>query len=174
MSAISWDKFHRAIRIELIKSPDERIDVTYFMKTCRDEYDRLMETCPPIDKDVIEEFKTQLTTGDDPNEIARKIENFNKLIKPDIFNELITLKDVVHKPCEIKIDMANNERISRAEQEKKTRMTQTSMVSNFMTSFAEKYSRQPSTDEILSNLSALNALDLRVVLDEMHVDYENS
>jgi len=106
MSSISWDKFHRSIRIELIKSPIERIDVVYFMKTCRDEFDRLMETCPAIDKDIIEEFKKRLTCGDDKHEIARKLKNFNKLIKPEIFNEIITVKDVVYKQSKnIKIDM---------------------------------------------------------------------
>ena len=35
------------------------------MKTCRDEFDRLMETCPPIDKDIINQFKFQLTSGGD-------------------------------------------------------------------------------------------------------------
>lgn len=76
------------------------------MKTCRDEFDRLMETCPAIDKDIIEEFKKRLTCGDDKHEIARKLKNFNKLIKPEIFNEIITVKDVVYKQSKnIKIDM---------------------------------------------------------------------
>ena len=97
MSSISWDKFHRSIRIELLKSPEERVDVTYFMKTCRDEFDRLMETCPHIDSDIIDKFKSQMTSGDDKREVARKLKNFNKLIKPDILNDITTIRDVVYK-----------------------------------------------------------------------------
>ena len=37
-SSIAWDKFHRSIRIELIKSPDERPDVNYFLKSCSNPY----------------------------------------------------------------------------------------------------------------------------------------
>ena len=77
VSSISWDKFHRSIRIELLKSPEERVDVTYFMRTCRDEFDRLMETCPQIDKDIIDKFKSQMTSGDDRREVARKLKKHN-------------------------------------------------------------------------------------------------
>jgi len=125
MSSISWDKFHRSIRIELIKSPEERIDVTYFMKTCRDEFDRLMETCPAIDKDILDEFKIKLTRGDNQGEIARKIKNYNKLIKPELFNELITLKDIVYKPSkEIRIDIPETNKLNPIEIDKKKNITQ--------------------------------------------------
>lgn len=97
ISSISWDKFHRSIRIELLKSPNERVDVTYFMKTCRDEFDRLMETGPQIDKDIINKFYKKMTEGKNQNEINLKMRNFQKLIKPDIFNNLKTLKDVIYK-----------------------------------------------------------------------------
>lgn len=170
MSSVSWDKFHRSIRIELIKSPEERIDVTYFMKTCRDEFDRLMETCPPIDKDILNQFKTQLTTGDDKHEISRKLKNFNKLIKPDIFNELITLKDVVYKQGQIKIDISEKERLNHEELEKKNHESRVTIVGNFISSFKQKYSRKPSIDEILSNLTNISTLELRIILDELDLN----
>ena len=170
MSSVSWDKFHRSIRIELIKSPEERIDVTYFMKTCRDEFDRLMETCPPIDKDIISQFKIQLTAGDDKHELTRKLKNFNKLIKPDIFNELITLKDIVYQPSQIKLDISEKERLNSEELDNKRHTAQISMVSNFISSFKQKYSRRPSIDEILSNLTNIKMIELRIIIDELQLD----
>ena len=169
MSAISWDKFHRTIRIELIKSPEERIDVTYFMKNCRDEFDRLMETCPPIDKDIVDQFKSQLTGGDDPKEIARKLKNFNNLIKPDIFNELITLRDVIYKQDQLKIDILEQEKINNEESEKRKHQNKVIIVTNFIESFKKKYSRRPSIDEILSNLTNINMLELRIIMDEIEI-----
>tara|TARA_B110000093_G_scaffold181972_1_gene227329 strand:- start:6404 stop:7255 length:852 start_codon:yes stop_codon:yes gene_type:complete len=170
ISSISWDKFHRSIRIELIKSPEERIDVTYFMKTCRDEFDRLMETCPAIDNDIINEFKIKLTTGGDKTEMSRKLKNFNKLIKPDIFDELISLKDTVYIRSEIKIDILDRDRITQEEIEKKKHMSRVKLVNNFVEVFKQKYSRKPSIDEILSNLTDIKTLELRIILDEIEIN----
>ena len=167
MSSISWDKFHRSIRIELLKSPEERVDVTYFMKTCRDEFDRLMETCPHIDSDILDKFKTQLTAGDDKKEVARKLKNFNKLIKPDIFNELTSIRDVVYKQDQLKIDILEKEKIENEENEKSKHNIKVTMVTNFIDSFTKKYSRRPSVDEILSNLVDVSAYDLRVIMSEL-------
>lgn len=167
MSSISWDKFHRSIRIELLKSPEERVDVTYFMKTCRDEFDRLMETCPHIDSDIIDKFKSKLTSGNDQREIARKIKNFNRIIKPDIFNELTTIRDVVYKQDQVKIDIIEQEKINLEENDKQKHQKQLKIVNSFIESFKKKYSRRPSVDEILSNLTHITAIDLRIIMDEI-------
>tara|TARA_B100001173_G_scaffold311961_1_gene331034 strand:+ start:1817 stop:2662 length:846 start_codon:yes stop_codon:yes gene_type:complete len=170
MSSISWDKFHRSIRIELLKSPEERVDVTYFMKTCRDEFDRLMETCPHIDEDIVNKFKSQLTTGDDKREIDRKVKNFNRIIKPDIFNDLTTIRDVVYKQDQVKIDIMEQEKINNEESEKKKHQLKLKIVINFIESFKKKYSRRPSVDEILSNLTTINMLELRIIMDELELN----
>ena len=44
VSSISWDKFYRKIRVELSKPPEERQGVYDFLKSCTEEFDRLMET----------------------------------------------------------------------------------------------------------------------------------
>ena len=97
ISSIAWDKFYRNLRIELIKSPEERPDLNYFIKHARAEYDRLMETSPQIDRDIVESFRKKLTTGIDKADVVRKLKNFNKLVKPELFNEIYSLKDVVYK-----------------------------------------------------------------------------
>lgn len=167
MSSISWDKFHRSIRIELLKSPEERVDVTYFMKTCRDEFDRLMETCPHIDSDIIDKFKCQLTSGDDKREIARKIKNFNRIIKPDILNDITTIRDIVYKHDQLKINILEKEKIENEENEKSKHNVKVKMVTNFIDSFTKKYSRRPSVDEMLSNLIDISPYDLRIIMSEM-------
>ncbi len=57
VSGIAWDKFARNISIELAKAPEERImDAGHFLKTYREEFDRLMETSPSIPISITQEF----------------------------------------------------------------------------------------------------------------------
>ena len=64
VSSISWNKFYRNIRVELVKSPDDRINVAYLIKSCKDEYDRLMETNPTIDTNIIKNFNKTFKFND--------------------------------------------------------------------------------------------------------------
>ena len=72
---IAWDKFSRNIKIELSKNPNDRLSVMQMLKTCKEEYDRLEETSPPINQTIIDLFKK--TFGD-----------VQDLIKPDILGKL--------------------------------------------------------------------------------------
>jgi hypothetical protein len=92
VSAISWDKFARNIRIELAKAPEERNDAGSFIKLCRLEFDRLMETSPRIPDETIDKFlKTFRGTTQE------EIDNFKKLKKPDICDTIITANETRHK-----------------------------------------------------------------------------
>ncbi|MFY7731650.1 MAG: SLATT domain-containing protein [Flavobacterium sp.] len=92
VSAISWDKFARNIRIELAKDPDERTEAGSFLKICRMEFDRLMETSPAIPQKVVDEFN--MTFQGRPGSVERK--RFDDLRKPDICNTLVTANDSRH------------------------------------------------------------------------------
>lgn len=168
VASIAWDKFHRSIRIELIKAPEERQDVSYFMKTSRDEFDRLMETCPPIDKDIVEQFSIQLIKGKDKKEVERKLKNFNKLIKPEIFNEIHTLKDSVFKQQPLReITIDDKLRIKKLEQERENYKVKLDKLSDFIKQFKEKYSRHPSHDEIISNITDITTPELTIMINEI-------
>jgi len=116
VSAIAWDKFARNIQIELAKHPDERsTDAGHFLKTNRDEFDRLMETSPSIPLHVVDEFLE--TFSGQPKqkwyeccskkkkaekklrkaeEMKKKAEMFEKLKKPDVCNIIVTADDNRH------------------------------------------------------------------------------
>jgi hypothetical protein len=114
VSAISWDKFARNIRIELAKAPKERADAATFIKLSRQEFDRLMETSPAIPQDIIKKFDQ--TFSGKRNMIieacmscigvAVKIEDkvaterkrqYDALKKPDICDIIVTANDNRHK-----------------------------------------------------------------------------
>jgi hypothetical protein len=115
VSAIAWDKFARNIRIELAKHPDERSsDAGHFLKTNRDEFDRLMETSPSIPIPIVDEFletfsgeevqkwyscskkKKQEHKIKKQEELKARAEIFEKLKKPDVCNIIMTSDDDRH------------------------------------------------------------------------------
>jgi len=83
VSAISWGKFYRNIRIELAKHPDERIDASHFLKVCRTDFDRLMETSPIISTSVVNEFMRSFPGN-------KEIDENNEIRKPDICNIIVS------------------------------------------------------------------------------------
>jgi len=117
VSAIAWDKFARNIRIELAKHPDERsLDAGHFLKTNRDEFDRLMETSPSIPIPIVDEF-LQTFSGEEvqkwykccldkkkkddhkikkQEELKKRAKMFEKLKKPDVCNIIVTSDDDRH------------------------------------------------------------------------------
>jgi len=109
VSAIAWDKFARNIRIELAKHPDERtLDAGHFLKTYREEFDRLMETSPSIPDSVTQEFlqifsgvpvkycfcfykgKTKDYKAKKIIEDKKKYSDFDILKKPDVCNIIVS------------------------------------------------------------------------------------
>jgi len=86
VASIAWDKFARNIKIELAKPPSERQDAGSFTKLCRNEYDRLMETSPPIDDDIIKIFKRTFQGKPDSDERAI----YDELKKPDICSNIVS------------------------------------------------------------------------------------
>lgn len=93
VSAISWDKLSRNIKIELAKLPAERSDAGVFLKHSRSEFDRLMETSPDINEKIILEFKNKFS-GKDGSEKRR---NYDLLKKPDICDTIISANETRHK-----------------------------------------------------------------------------
>jgi hypothetical protein len=92
VSAISWDKYARNIRIELAKSPAERMEAKNFLKINRQEFDRLMETSPAIPNSIIADFLAKFKGSE--NSIERK--RFEQLKKPDICNVIVSADEYRH------------------------------------------------------------------------------
>tara|TARA_Y100000816_G_C26108254_1_gene589994 strand:- start:3790 stop:4713 length:924 start_codon:yes stop_codon:yes gene_type:complete len=80
VASIAWDKFYRNIKTELAKNPKERLQVIQFLKMCKEEFDRLMETSPVIEADIINQFKIKFSKSD----------AFKDIIKPEICDALVS------------------------------------------------------------------------------------
>ena len=86
MCEVQWSKFGRNISVELAIDPKRRKPADDFLKICRADYDRLIEQSPPIDDNIIKEFKRSFKESD--------------IKKPDICNGLDKCKIYEYSPEE--------------------------------------------------------------------------
>lgn len=154
VSAISWDKFYRNIKVEIAKSPEERLDVNHMLKICKEEFDRLMETSPTINNDIIKKFNT--TFKDNPA--------FKNVKKPEICDELIST-DLFKFSGSLMNQLENNEEFqslkkakedTENEYKKQLEMSQRNQHITQINLFKEQFkninNREPTNDEIIDNL----------------------
>lgn len=104
VASIAWDKFYRNTKVELAKSPVERLPVIQMLKHSKEEFDRLMETSPSISEKVIDEFNS--TFSDGVSKIKGKLDKtllskrqlaFLELKKPEICDTIESTATAVYK-----------------------------------------------------------------------------
>ena len=166
VSSIVWDKFYRKIKVELSKHRDERTDVRDFFKSATEEYDRLMETSPVIDKNIIELFNATFNKKPKVQQIGLKKEIdadedddrlkdfFEKLTTPEICDSLVTVKQSIYRPNalekkqkflkEIMVDI----RSSHGEKQE----PKNELIREFWETFKKEMKRPPTRDEMIDNL----------------------
>ena len=184
VSSIVWDKFYRKIKVELSKHRDERTDVKDFFKSATEEYDRLMETSPVIDKNIIElfnkTFNTPIKINNNKKEIdvdeddARLKEFFEKLTTPEICDSLVTVKQSIYRPNALEKkqkflkEVIEDIRSSHGENQE----PKEDLIKGFWETFNKEMKRPPTRDEMIDNL--VNT-DLDLYIDETMIDdYLNS
>jgi len=177
VSSISWDKFYRKIKVELAKSPEERQNVTDFIKLCTEEYDRLTEISPPIEQKIIDKFtetfegkikkqsifsiccgwyKKLRVSKEDQDKKQKILETrynaFKEIKKPVICNTMESLSKSVYKPPVNKFIEKKNHTIIDVIKEKKDFDNKEKIIINFKERFKKEFHREPTDDEIMDNL----------------------
>ena len=150
VSSIAWDKFARNIRIELAKPPHERMEAGTFLKVCRHDFDRMMESSPIIRQEVIDDFK-QTFKGED-NTHQRKL--YLELRKPDICDTIISANMYRHK-WYLNTDAEKNSEENIKELFKENVLTLAKNMKNinekidsYVNVFNETYGRNPLKTEV--------------------------
>lgn len=188
VSSIVWDKFYRKIKVELSKHRPERQDVKDFFKSATEEYDRLMETSPVIDKSIIDLFnekfnppkKLNIENGPkkeinaDDDEIRLK-EFFEKLTTPEICDTLVTVKQSIYRPTASERkrtffkEIIEDIRSSHGEKQN----PKEELIKEFCQTFRIEMKRLPTKDELINNL--VNG-EIDLYIDENMIDefLENS
>jgi len=179
VSSIVWDKFYRKIKVELSKHRDERTEVKDFFKSATEEYDRLMETSPVIDKNIIElfnkTFNIPIKVDNDKKEIdadeddVRLKEFFEKLTTPEICDSLVTVKQSIYRPNALEKkqkflkEVIEDIRSSHGEKQD----TKDDLIKEFWETFKKEMKRPPTRDEMLDNL--VNT-EVDLYIDETMID----
>tara|TARA_Y100000389_G_scaffold181404_1_gene196970 strand:+ start:1670 stop:2614 length:945 start_codon:yes stop_codon:yes gene_type:complete len=160
VSAIAWDKFYRKIKVELSKPIPERQNIRDFLKSCTEEFDRLMETSPIIQKQIIGLFQKTFS-GRKMTEVQK--EAFLKLKKPEICDSLESVQSSLYKQDigeKLKTDYKQmiadvvtnkvNDSVEELENKKN------GLVQQFVTLFETEMMRKPTLIELYSNLISDN------------------
>jgi len=156
ISAISWDKFYRNIKVELSKSREERMHVNQMLKMCKEEFDRLMETSPVINENVIKQFKLTFTSTKNENTKlikSNKYELFSEISKPEICDELVTTGKILYKmDIDDEEKVKENKMLELAQKNKIQNDKFEKEVQEFIQQFKSIHNRDPLYNEVIDNL----------------------
>lgn len=159
VSSIAWDKFYRNIKTEISKHPDERSPVGQMIQLCKDEFDRLMETSPPISDNIIHSFKKEFSKNDKINI------SLPKIIKPEICDSLIST-ELSRNPWSSEEN--TNKRNYQLETKDKENID---MILHFKKQFFEINNRDPLNNEIIDNL--IDKIDMTNLLKTLEYIEKN-
>ena len=162
VSSITWDKFYRNIKIELSKRRTERVPAFQMLKISKEEYDRLMETSPPIGDEIIKKFKDTFSGGtvNEKKGPNKKQQNYIQIIKPEICDIMESTRNFLYKQSEEDKKREKTKSIVGMVKENKEQEIQKEQVKKFIDNFNREYKREPTLDEIHNNLDDTINLEL--------------
>ena len=152
VSTIAWDKFYRRVKHELSRKPTERTPIGEFLLTATEEYDRLIETSPPIDKDIVSLFKSTFD-GRFTSSSVRSM--FGELTKPDILDTLSSVRNSIYKNPEVRIQESISNRMHEFASDNNI-VNQSKKIQEFVTTFRVELSRDPTRKEMVDNLEDIS------------------
>jgi hypothetical protein len=161
VAGIAWDKFYRNIKVELAKTPSERIPVIQMLKIAKEEFDRMMETSPAIPEQVTALFERTFTEGEKledlaEEELSARQKSFLALKKPEICDELVSCKQYVYKePASEKATKGLKGAMSAARKAVKLQRQQ-ERIEKVINHFFDTRQRAPTEDEIIGELEDEN------------------
>ena len=165
VASIAWDKFYRNTKVELAKSPPERMPVMQMLKHAKEEFDRLMETSPTISDDIIASFKKTFSEpgkkikGKVEGEISKRQQAYMDLVKPEICDTIESTANIVYKP---KNDLGLNKTtltamaLAKKAVELKRKQDK---IENIILRFHNQRQRPPTNQEIVDELDGEIALE---------------
>ena len=143
VAALSWDKFYRKIKVELAKNPKERQKVSLFFAAATEEYDRLMEASPVIEKDVLLMF----------NKVFKHKMGAD-FSRPEICDTLVSVKTTVYKESpEMRRESIGKNLVRDIKMVQTERQdTQHKIIKEFYDKFQKELHRSPTKQELIDNL----------------------
>ena len=141
IAVLSWGKFHRNLETELTRHPLDRMKPNELLNLSKEEFNRLIEISPPIDKGILKLFNS-------------RFKNNNELSKPVIGNSINSINIYRMSEDERKnmiSEINNKENLKKNLQIKKERKELT-QIEKFKNNFYDLHNRMPTEDEINKNM----------------------
>lgn len=169
VASISWDKFYRNTKVELSKSPNERIPVLQLLKSSKDEFDRLMETSPTISSAIIDEFKTTFSDGItkikgklDRESLSSRQSAYLDLIKPEICDAIETTANSIYKHPDVSVTKDKKHTMSALQLARSAVALKEKQdkIEKIITVWNDKYKKKPTTQEIMDELDGAVAIQV--------------
>jgi|AntAceMinimDraft_18_1070375.scaffolds.fasta_scaffold14486_4 hypothetical protein len=173
VSSISWDKFYRNIKVELAKSRDERTNVGHMLKMCKEEFDRLMETSPTINENIINLFNQAFPSKNkiDIKSVSITENNRPDIKRPEICNELISTAEIVF--ITTVVDNKDSKMVELVRKKNKLLANYEKEVNVWVSKFEEMHGRKPLESELLDNLChKMNPDILNKIVKKVIADFE--
>lgn len=174
VSSITWDKFYRNIKIELSKRRKERIPAFQMLKISKEEYDRLMETSPPINGEIIKKFKDTFSGGiiNEKKGPTKKQQVYLDITKPEICDIMESTRNFLYRQSEEEKKNEKTKAFVSVLKKTKDNENQKNAVKKFIKTFSSEYNREPTLDEIHNNLDdSINAELLNSLINGNKSDY---
>ena len=190
ISSISWDKYYRNIRVELAKNPDERLPVEHFLKSAKEEFDRLMETSPNISSRIIRQFQktfkpkknivskvlccccaTRKLADIDLKELEiTKFKEFHKIAKPDICDTLVSTDNFKYTDDTFKVKgNLSSIRKSIIDMEELKKVNDETNILEFIDNFTKINGRNPRLHELIDKFDGQIKEDfLKQMIEEIY------
>ena len=150
VSSISWDKFYRNIKVELAKSRNERTNVVHMLKMCKEEFDRLMETSPTINENIIALFnRTFPTKKPEIKDVGDDIDKPD-IKRPEICDELVSTAEIVF--VSVETDDKESKMMELVRKKNKILANYEKEVRDWVVKFEEMHDRKPLESEMVDNL----------------------
>lgn len=166
VASIAWDKFYRNTKVELAKSPAERIPVMQMLKHSKEEFDRLMETSPTISDKIITSFKetfsepTKKIKGKIEGEISARQKAYMDLVKPEICDTIESTANIVYKPKPNELGLNKTTVTAMALAKKAVELKKKQdKIENIINRFQKQRQRIPTNQEIVDELDGEIALE---------------
>jgi hypothetical protein len=171
VSSISWDKFYRNIKVELAKSRDERTNVSHMLKMCKEEFDRLMETSPSINENIIKMFNRTFPTKKPPIKDADYDINKPDIKRPEICDELISTAEIVF--ITVESDDKESKMMELVRKKNKILANYEKEVRDWVVKFEEMHDRKPLESEMIDNLhDKMNPDVLSKIVKKLITEFE--
>jgi hypothetical protein len=141
IAVLSWGKFHRNLETELTRHPLDRMKPNELLNLSKEEFNRLIEISPPIDKGILKLF----------NDRFKNDTEFNKPVIGNIINSINVYKMTEEERKGMISEINNKENLKKNLQIKKEKKEFT-QIEKFKHNFYELHNRYPTEDEITKNM----------------------